>query len=84
MIMDKCTVDTVVPVGSFDGTPAELLDLCGQILDTGAEYLIMYVMEAVKLDRLNDLMNALQVFPNVIGLIGLSGAAAAYAWNKRR
>ena len=31
-----------------------------------------------------DLMNALQVFPNVIGLIGLSGAAAAYAWNKTR
>jgi len=26
-----------------------------------------------------DLMNALQVFPNVIGLIGLSGLAAAYA-----
>ena len=31
-----------------------------------------------------DLMNALQVFPNVIGLIGLSGAAAAYAWNRKR
>ena len=30
-----------------------------------------------------DLMNALQVFPNVIGLIGLSGAAAMYAWKKR-
>jgi len=27
-----------------------------------------------------DLMNALQVFPNVIGLIGLSGIAASYAW----
>jgi AGCS family alanine or glycine:cation symporter len=26
-----------------------------------------------------DLMNALQVFPNMIGLIGLSGIAAAYA-----
>ena len=26
-----------------------------------------------------DLMNALQVFPNLIGLIGLSGIAAAYA-----
>ncbi|HEX5069113.1 MAG TPA: amino acid carrier protein [Vicinamibacterales bacterium] len=26
-----------------------------------------------------DLMNALQVFPNVVGLIGLSGIAAAYA-----
>ena len=26
-----------------------------------------------------DLMNALQVFPNLIGLIGLSGVAAAYA-----
>ena len=31
-----------------------------------------------------DLMNALQVFPNVIGLIGLSGVAASYAWNKHR
>jgi AGCS family alanine or glycine:cation symporter len=31
-----------------------------------------------------DLMNALQVFPNVIGLIGLSGAAAAYAWGRKR
>jgi AGCS family alanine or glycine:cation symporter len=30
-----------------------------------------------------DLMNALQVFPNVIGLIGLSGAAAMYAWRKK-
>ena len=29
-----------------------------------------------------DLMNALQVFPNVIGLIGLSGIAAAYAWKR--
>jgi len=27
MIMDKCTVDTVVPIGSFDGTPAELAQL---------------------------------------------------------
>ena len=26
-----------------------------------------------------DLMNALQVFPNLIGLVGLSGIAAAYA-----
>jgi AGCS family alanine or glycine:cation symporter len=26
-----------------------------------------------------DLMNALQVFPNLIGLIGLSGIAAMYA-----
>jgi len=26
-----------------------------------------------------DLMNALQVFPNMIGLIGLSGIAAMYA-----
>ena len=31
-----------------------------------------------------DLMNALQVFPNVIGLIGLSGIAATYAWSKRK
>ena len=30
-----------------------------------------------------DLMNALQVFPNLIGVIGLSGVAAAYAWSKR-
>lgn len=27
-----------------------------------------------------DLMNCLQVFPNIIGLIGLSGVAAGYAW----
>jgi len=31
-----------------------------------------------------DLMNALQVFPNVIGLIGLSGIAAAYAKRRSR
>jgi len=31
-----------------------------------------------------DLMNALQIFPNVIGLIGLSGIVAAYAVGKRR
>ena len=32
-------------------------------------------------DRLavRDLMNGLQVFPNVIGLLGLSGVVAAYA-----
>jgi AGCS family alanine or glycine:cation symporter len=30
-----------------------------------------------------DLMNALQVFPNVIGLIGLSGIAAVYARSRR-
>ena len=30
-----------------------------------------------------DLMNALQVFPNLIGIIGLSGIAAAFAWNTR-
>jgi AGCS family alanine or glycine:cation symporter len=29
-----------------------------------------------------DLMNALQVFPNIIGLIGLSGVAAVYAWKR--
>jgi AGCS family alanine or glycine:cation symporter len=29
-----------------------------------------------------DLMNALQVFPNLIGLIGLSGIVAAYAKSK--
>jgi AGCS family alanine or glycine:cation symporter len=29
-----------------------------------------------------DLMNALQVFPNLIGLVGLSGIAAAYARGK--
>jgi AGCS family alanine or glycine:cation symporter len=29
-----------------------------------------------------DLMNGLQVFPNVIGLIGLSGIVAAYARGK--
>jgi hypothetical protein len=28
-------------------------------------------------------MNALQIFPNVIGLIGLSGVVAAYAVAKR-
>jgi AGCS family alanine or glycine:cation symporter len=30
-----------------------------------------------------DLMNALQVFPNVVGLVGLSGIAAAFAWRAR-
>ncbi len=29
-----------------------------------------------------DLMNALQVFPNMIGLIGLSGVAAKIAWSR--
>ena len=29
-----------------------------------------------------DFMNALQVFPNVIGLIGLSGIVAKYAWDR--
>ena len=29
-----------------------------------------------------DFMNALQVFPNVIGLLGLSGLVAKYAWDK--
>ncbi len=29
-----------------------------------------------------DLMNALQVFPNVIGLIGLSGIVAKFAWTR--
>jgi alkanesulfonate monooxygenase SsuD/methylene tetrahydromethanopterin reductase-like flavin-dependent oxidoreductase (luciferase family) len=50
---------------NFVGTPAELLDLCGQILDAGAEYLIMYVMEAVKLDRLRLL--ASDVLPTLRG-----------------
>ena len=50
---------------NFVGTPAELLDLCGQILDTGAEYLIMYVVEAVKLDRLRLL--ASDVLPTLRG-----------------
>jgi hypothetical protein len=27
MIFDKCTVDTVAPIGSFDGTPAQLAQL---------------------------------------------------------
>jgi AGCS family alanine or glycine:cation symporter len=31
-----------------------------------------------------DLMNALQIFPNLVGLIGLSGIVAAYAVAKRR
>jgi AGCS family alanine or glycine:cation symporter len=31
-----------------------------------------------------DLMNALQVFPNMIGLIGLSGIVAAYAKSRSR
>ena len=31
-----------------------------------------------------DLMNALQVFPNLVGLIGLSGVAAAFAWRNQR
>jgi AGCS family alanine or glycine:cation symporter len=31
-----------------------------------------------------DLMNALQVFPNLIGLVGLSGIVAMYAYPKRR
>jgi len=30
-----------------------------------------------------DFMNALQVFPNVIGLIGLSGIVAKYAWDAK-
>jgi AGCS family alanine or glycine:cation symporter len=30
-----------------------------------------------------DLMNALQVFPNLIGVVGLSGVAAVYAWKKK-
>ena len=30
-----------------------------------------------------DLMNALQVFPNLVGLIGLAGVAAAYARSRR-
>ncbi|HVQ42411.1 MAG TPA: amino acid carrier protein [Vicinamibacterales bacterium] len=30
-----------------------------------------------------DLMNALQVFPNLIGVVGLSGVAAMYAWKKK-
>ena len=29
-----------------------------------------------------DLMNALQVFPNVVGLIGLAGIAATYSWKR--
>ncbi len=29
-----------------------------------------------------DLMNALQVFPNLIGVIGLSGVVARAAWTK--
>jgi AGCS family alanine or glycine:cation symporter len=31
-----------------------------------------------------DLMNALQIFPNVIGLIGLSAIAAQYATQRVR
>lgn len=31
-----------------------------------------------------DFMNALQVFPNVVGLIGLSGIVAKFAWDKNR
>ena len=31
-----------------------------------------------------DLMNALQVFPNLVGVVGLSGVAAAYAWKRGR
>jgi AGCS family alanine or glycine:cation symporter len=31
-----------------------------------------------------DFMNALQVFPNVIGLLGLSGLVAKYAWDAKR
>jgi AGCS family alanine or glycine:cation symporter len=31
-----------------------------------------------------DFMNALQVFPNVIGLIGLSGIVAKYAFDNNR
>jgi alanine or glycine:cation symporter, AGCS family len=30
-----------------------------------------------------DLMNALQVFPNLVGVVGLSGIAAMYAWKKQ-
>jgi AGCS family alanine or glycine:cation symporter len=30
-----------------------------------------------------DLMNALQVFPNLVGVVGLSGVVAAYAWKKK-
>ena len=31
-----------------------------------------------------DIFNGLQVFPNVIGLIGLSGIAAAYARSRTK
>jgi AGCS family alanine or glycine:cation symporter len=31
-----------------------------------------------------DLLNGLQIFPNVIGLIGLSGIVATYALSKTR
>ncbi len=37
--------------GSFWGTPQELLDLCGRLMDVGVEYFIFYVYEAAKLDR---------------------------------
>lgn len=31
-----------------------------------------------------DILNGLQVFPNVIGLIGLASVAANYAWRRRK
>jgi F420-dependent oxidoreductase-like protein len=37
---------------NFVGTAPELLELCQRIMDTGAEYLLFYVMEAAKLDRI--------------------------------
>jgi alkanesulfonate monooxygenase SsuD/methylene tetrahydromethanopterin reductase-like flavin-dependent oxidoreductase (luciferase family) len=37
---------------NFVGTAADLIALCEQIVAQGADYLIMYVMEAAKLERL--------------------------------
>jgi alkanesulfonate monooxygenase SsuD/methylene tetrahydromethanopterin reductase-like flavin-dependent oxidoreductase (luciferase family) len=56
---------------NFVGTPRDLLDLCGRILETGAEYLIMYVMEAVRLDRLRLL--ASEVLPVLRGTTPQAG-----------
>jgi F420-dependent oxidoreductase-like protein len=50
---------------NFVGTAQELLEVCGRIMETGADYLIMYVMEASKLTRLQHL--ASEVLPALRG-----------------
>jgi alkanesulfonate monooxygenase SsuD/methylene tetrahydromethanopterin reductase-like flavin-dependent oxidoreductase (luciferase family) len=51
--------------GSFWGTPQELIDLCGRLMDVGVQYFIFYVYEAAKLDRVRLL--ASEVLPALRG-----------------